>query len=69
MKRLLQQTKSDVVVAVLGEAADMSGESSSRGDITIPESQENLLKALVKTGKPVVLVLIQRPTADTEMGE
>jgi beta-glucosidase len=49
--------KADVVVAVLGEAADMSGESSSRSDITIPESQENLLKALVKTGKPVVLVL------------
>ncbi len=50
-------SKADVVVAVLGEAADMSGESSSRADITIPESQENLLKALVKTGKPVVLVL------------
>ncbi len=49
--------KSDVVVAVVGEAADMSGESSSRGNITIPESQENLLKALVKTGKPVVIVL------------
>jgi beta-glucosidase len=49
--------KADVVVAVLGEAADMSGESSSRSDISIPESQENLLKALVKTGKPVVLVL------------
>jgi beta-glucosidase len=50
-------SKSDVVVAVLGEAADMSGESSSRGDISIPESQENLLKALVQTGKPIVLVL------------
>jgi beta-glucosidase len=49
--------KADVIVAVLGEAADMSGESSSRSDITIPESQENLLKALVNTGKPVVLVL------------
>jgi beta-glucosidase len=49
--------KSDVVVAVVGEAADMSGESSSRGEITIPESQENLLKALVKTGKPLVVVL------------
>jgi beta-glucosidase len=49
--------KADVVVAVVGEAADMSGESSSRSDISIPESQENLLKALVKTGKPVVLVL------------
>jgi beta-glucosidase len=50
--------KADVVVAVMGEAADMSGESSSRSDIGLPESQENLLKALVKTGKPVVLVLI-----------
>lgn len=49
--------KSDVVVAVVGEAADMSGESASRSDITIPESQENLLKALVKTGKPLVVVL------------
>src|SRR6185437_14450735 len=49
--------KSDVVVAVLGEAADMTGESSSRADISIPGSQETLLKALVKTGKPVVLVL------------
>jgi beta-glucosidase len=50
--------KADVVVAVLGEAADMTGESASRSDIGIPESQENLLKALVKTGKPVVLVLL-----------
>ncbi len=49
--------QSDVVVAVLGEAADMAGESSSRSDISLPESQQNLLKALVKTGKPVVLVL------------
>jgi beta-glucosidase len=52
-----QANKSDVVVAVLGEAADMTGESSSRSDLNIPESQENLLKALLKTGKPVVLVL------------
>jgi beta-glucosidase len=49
--------KADVVVAVVGEAADMTGESSSRSDIGIPESQETLLKALVKTGKPVVIVL------------
>jgi beta-glucosidase len=60
--------RSDVVVAVLGEAADMTGESSSRADISIPESQENLLKALVKTGKPVVLLLFNgRPlTLDWE---
>jgi len=51
-------TKSDVIVAVVGEAADMTGEASSRADISIPESQENLLKALVKTGKPLVVVLI-----------
>ncbi|MEP6746589.1 MAG: beta-glucosidase BglX [Bacteroidota bacterium] len=50
--------KADVIVAVMGEAADMSGESSSRSDINLPESQKNLLKALAKTGKPIVLVLI-----------
>jgi beta-glucosidase len=50
-------SRSDVIVAVVGEAADMSGESSSRADISIPASQENLLKALAKTGKPLVLVL------------
>ncbi|NNV56168.1 beta-glucosidase BglX [Limnovirga soli] len=49
--------KADVIVAVLGEAADMTGEASSMANIALQESQENLLKALVKTGKPVVLVL------------
>src|SRR5664279_2119961 len=56
--------KSDVIVAALGESAEMTGESSSRSDITIPEAQENLLKALVKTGKPLILVLFTgRPLA------
>ncbi len=50
--------QSDVIVTVVGEAADMSGESSSRADISIPASQEALLKALAKTGKPLVIVLI-----------
>ncbi|RZL50023.1 MAG: beta-glucosidase BglX [Pedobacter sp.] len=49
--------KADVVVAALGEASEMSGESSSRTDIGIPETQKKLLAALLKTGKPVVLVL------------
>lgn len=49
--------KSDVIVAALGESAEMSGESSSRTMINIPDAQEDLLKALVETGKPVVLVL------------
>ena len=50
--------KSDIVVAVVGESADMSGESSSRADISIPASQVALLKALSATGKPLVIVLI-----------
>ncbi len=49
--------KADVIVAALGESSEMSGESSSRSNINLPETQENLLKALLKTGKPVVLVL------------
>lgn len=48
----------DVIVAVLGESAAMSGEASSRSDISIPESQQNLLRALTATGKPVVLLLL-----------
>ena len=48
---------SDVVVAAMGEAANMSGESGSRTDISLPECQKKLLKALTGTGKPVVLVL------------
>lgn len=58
--------KSDVIVTALGESAEMSGESSSRSDITIPENQRNLLKALLKTGKPVILLLFTgRPLALT----
>nr|WP_297789722.1 beta-glucosidase BglX [uncultured Allomuricauda sp.] len=49
---------SDVIVAVVGEATEMSGESSSRTDISIPESQKKLIRALVETGKPVALVLM-----------
>jgi beta-glucosidase len=50
-------SKSDVIVAALGEAAEMSGECSSRSDISLPVNQQELLKALLATGKPVVLVL------------
>jgi beta-glucosidase len=49
---------SDVVVAVLGEASEMTGEAASRTDIRIPGNQLKLLDALVATGKPVVLVLM-----------
>ncbi len=47
----------DVIVAAMGESAEMSGESSSRTDIKIPKSQRDLLEALKETGKPIVLVL------------
>jgi beta-glucosidase len=50
--------QSDVIVAVVGESADMTGEASSRVDLGLSESQMNLLKALSKTGKPVVMVLL-----------
>ncbi|WP_396176853.1 beta-glucosidase BglX [Flavobacterium sp.] len=49
--------QSDVIIAALGESAELSGESSSRTDLEIPKIQQELLDALLKTGKPVVLVL------------
>ncbi|UAY51560.1 beta-glucosidase BglX [Ferruginibacter albus] len=60
--------QADVVVAVLGESFAMSGEAASRSDIGLPENQEDLLKALKQTGKPIVLVLMNgRPlTLDWE---
>jgi beta-glucosidase len=54
----------DVIVAALGESAEMTGEAACRTNLEIPETQKDLLKALLKTGKPVVLVLFTgRPLA------
>ncbi len=50
--------QADVVVMVLGENADMSGEAASRASLDLPGRQEELLKAVVALGKPVVLVLL-----------
>jgi beta-glucosidase len=50
--------KSDVIVAVLGEASEMTGEAASRSNINLPMSQQDLLRELKKTGKPIVLVLM-----------
>lgn len=62
--------KSDVIVAVVGEASEMSGEAASRTDITIPESQKKLIRALAKTGKPLVLVIMSgRPLTIAEENE
>jgi beta-glucosidase len=56
--------QADVIVAAIGESAEMTGESSSRTNIDIPQAQKNLVKALLKTGKPLVLVLFTgRPLA------
>ncbi len=49
--------KADVIIAALGESSEFSGESSSRSEIGIPDVQKELLLELVKTGKPVVLIL------------
>ena len=48
---------SDIIIAALGESSEMSGESSCRTELEIPDTQRALLQELLKTGKPVVLVL------------
>jgi beta-glucosidase len=50
--------KADIAVVFFGEPAIMCGEASSMSDISLPENQKTLLKALKKTGKPIVLVLM-----------
>lgn len=54
----------DVIVAVVGETTDMSGEASSRSDITLPGKQREMLRRLLGYGKPVIAVLMNgRPLA------
>lgn len=67
---LLVASKSDVIIAAIGESAERSGESSSITNLQIPQIQKDLLNALLKTGKPVVLVLFTgRPLAIVEENE
>lgn len=55
--------QADVIVAALGECADMSGECASRSDLTLPDVQMTLLQELSKLGKPIVLLNFSgRPT-------
>lgn len=49
--------QSDVIILSIGERRDMSGEAKSRSDITIPGVQEELLKELLKTNKPIVVLI------------
>ncbi len=56
--------KSDLVVLAVGESAVMNGEGASRADIGLPGIQLDLVKAIVATGKPVVVLLVNgRPLA------
>jgi len=58
--------RSDVTVMVLGEIALMSGEAASRSSLKLSGGQEELLEAVVATGKPVVLVLINGRPLDIQ---
>jgi beta-glucosidase len=49
--------RADLVILTLGESPDMSGEAASRSNLGLPGRQQELLEAIVKTGKPVVLIL------------
>ena len=49
--------QSDIVILSVGEARDMSGEAKSRSSIGFPGVQEQLVKAIVATGKPVIVMI------------
>jgi beta-glucosidase len=58
----------DLVVLVIGEHFDLSGEARSRSDISLPGAQQALADALFDTGKPVVVILVNgRPLAIDEL--
>ncbi len=60
--------KSDVILFFGGEEAILSGEAHSRANIDLPGSQEELIKELAKTGKPIVLIIMAgRPITITNV--
>ncbi|MBL7814325.1 MAG: beta-glucosidase BglX [Saprospiraceae bacterium] len=62
--------QADVVVVAVGERGWMTGEAACRADITLPGVQKDLILELVKTGKPVVVVLLNgRPLAIPEVAD
>jgi beta-glucosidase len=62
--------KADVIVLCLGEGRDMSGEAWSRSSLDLPGAQEALAKELLKTGKPIVVVLMNgRPLSINWLNE
>jgi beta-glucosidase len=62
--QIVPAESADVVIAVLGETRNMSGEAASRVSIDLPDGQQQLLQSLVASKKPVVLLLMSgRPLA------
>ncbi len=62
--------QADVVIIAVGEKAMMSGEAASRSDIMLPGVQEELVLELAKTGKPVIVILMNgRPLAIPNLAE
>ncbi len=60
--------KADYVILALGESCGMSGEAACRTSIGVPGVQNDLAEAIVKTGKPVAVVLFNgRPLALTKL--
>ncbi|WP_420574602.1 glycoside hydrolase family 3 N-terminal domain-containing protein [Kordia sp.] len=57
-KAVAAAKQSDVILFIGGEEAILSGEAHSRADINLPGAQEQLIKELAKTGKPIVLVIM-----------
>lgn len=70
-KKALDLAKnSDAVILAIGETQEHSGEAASRSNIGIPGIQEELAMALIKTGKPVVvLIMAERPLTFAELNE
>ena len=67
LKKAVKLAKnSDVAVLVLGESQDMSGEAASRSSLELPGRQQELLEEVAKTGKPVVLVLMNGRPLDIQ---
>ncbi|WP_298514081.1 glycoside hydrolase family 3 N-terminal domain-containing protein [uncultured Kordia sp.] len=67
-KAIAAAKQSDVIVFIGGEEAILSGEAHSRANINLPGAQEELIKELAKTGKPIVLVIMAgRPITVTNI--
>lgn len=65
---LVAVRQSDIVIVAMGERAGETGELSSKGDISIPKEQQRLVSELIKTGKPVVvLMMCGRPVIFNEV--